>query len=198
MPETKSKLSKATAWLLVLVMAPVVILGFASPMPTGASDYAAWAQGLGTVLAIVAAIIIDMGAARRSERQIEAARQDLVTAHAERVGDWQRAFADALKIMGNARRLAEYPIDGIDGARLSRLLRNTAGMLDTYLAQPPPNPSLSFLLIAARTEFDMPRPALESFQESKSDTSAKRLRATLDRSLQILTDLDEEYRHGLI
>jgi len=159
---------------------------------------AAWFQAVGSIAAIGAAIWISHGEARRAEAAAEAARMRDLAIHAEAVGDWRQAFADSLQAMENARRLAERPVDGIDGYRLIRLLKNTKGMIETYLALPPPNPSLSFLLIAARMEVDAPMPALESFQADASETSAKRLRATLDRSLFHLREMQEEYEQGVL
>lgn len=161
-------------------------------------EMAAWVQAFGSIAAIGAAVWIGHAEARRHEASLHAQRTKDLADHAQEIADWRQAFTDALKATESARILAERPVDGIDGPRLIRLLRNTKGMLDTYLALPPPNPSLSFLLIAARTEVEAPMPALEAFQADKSETSAKRLRATLDRSLFQMNEMREEYEQGVL
>jgi len=161
-------------------------------------EMAAWVQAFGSIAAIGAAVWIGQAEARRHEVSLQAQRAKDARDQAQSVADWRRAFGDARDAAENARMLAERPVDGIDAFRIERLLRNISGMLETYLAMPPPNPSLSFLLIAAKSGVDAPLSALEAFQRDRSDAMAQRLRASLDRSLFQMTEMRDEYEQGVL
>lgn len=135
-------------------------------------DWPAWVQAVGSVAAILLAIFIDRGSARRTEKQIEAARQDALTAHAELIGDWRRATTDAVELLENLSNGAPRHIqaDFIEKEALSRRARNMGGALDLYLAGGPPNPRLAWLMVAVRNELAYAEAAIERY--TRNDVAA--------------------------
>lgn len=144
-------------WLAAMLALTVGVAG---------AGAAAWVQAIGSVLAIFAAIWIDQGAARRASASIDAARQDRMTAVADRVADWQRAVRDSVEALENISRAA--PVHGdpnqFEPEDLARIVGNQEGLLTVMLAFEPPNPSLGWVMIAVRTELGAAATAIRNFK----------------------------------
>lgn len=163
----------------------------------GGDNAAAWVQAVGSVLAILAAIWIDQGAARRAERAIEAARQDRLTIISEAVGEWRTAFFDSVRSLQNLSNLAPLVVhpDTIDEHRADWLaiVANQRRRLDVYLTTPPPNPSLAWAAVAVQTELMAVEDALERFDRNRGATIEVVAR-TIQRAAQRSRQIEAEYR----
>ncbi len=132
---------------------------------------AAWVQGVGSVLAIVAAILIERGAVRRAQAQERARQVERAIAEATKIVTWERSLENAAKILeAVAASVDKKALSGrINPSRLVRMLANMARTLDLYLAQDPPTPEIAYALVAARTEFDAPLSVLRDFALNPGD-----------------------------
>lgn len=121
------------------------------------SDVAAWVQAVGSILAIMAAIFIDQGAARRLNQQQDATRKAALAEHHQTILDWRRAAKDGLELVENISRMAPVDVhtDSIDKDGWFRSTLNMVGALDVYLKTPPPNPAVGWLVVAIRNDVDL-------------------------------------------
>lgn len=173
-------------------------MGIPVQLVGGGIDWPAWVQAVGSVVAIVAAIIIDRGSARRAERQIEAGRQDALTAHSELVGDWQRAIEDAVELLENLRNGAPRHIqpDFVEKEEWARRVRNMRGAINLYLTGTPPNPRLAWLMVAVHSELDAAGRAIEAFDRTEAG-AALTLHLALGSAARVARTCLEEYRGGI-
>jgi len=177
-------------WLLAL---PSVV-GFAD----GHNGVAAWVQAVGSVLAIVAAIWIDRGSARRAREATDALRNADVAAHAERVGEWQRALDAGLAALEEASnrpgRIAIHSLhpDNVDKDALRRITENASSMMDIYLSKEPPNPHLGLAVAAMRNELRAMTNTLNAWK--RDYVTAHLLAVDLDVHVEAGQEIIRRYR----
>ncbi|MDQ1191634.1 hypothetical protein QE419_000400 [Brevundimonas vesicularis] len=177
-------------WLLAL---PAVV-GFADSH----NGVAAWVQAVGSVVAIVAAIWIDRGSARRAREATEALRNAEVAAHAERVGEWRRvldagfsALEEASNRPGRTDKLSLHP-DNVDKDALRRIIENASSMMDIYLSNEPPNPHLGLAVAAMRNELRAMTGTLKSWK--RDDVTAHLLAVDFDVHVDAGREILRRYR----
>jgi hypothetical protein len=190
-----SMASQPIAWHVLGMGLPVQLVG-------EGVDWPAWAQAVGSVVAIGAAIWIDQGAARRLQLQEKRAREQATS-------DWEACLSEVRKLAANADRIAgnEQP-DTFDDTLASRLIDNALMMIDAYLRQMPPSPKLAFALSAARSYLEVPRRDIRERREIPLEFLAKspstrvkqleRIRSSLHAASENLDALVEEYHQGVL
>lgn len=165
------------------------------------TDWPAWVQAVGSVLAIIAAIWIDHGAGRRTREAKDSEKLQTVR-------DWESALSETRNLVSNASRIASDELGGELSPQalrtIDRLVDNAITMLDVYLRQPPPSARLVFTLSAARSHTVEAqlilnhRATLEFWDKSPSARAhhGTQARTALKTAADKLNNLSEEYWLG--
>lgn len=162
---------------------------------------AAWIQAVGSVAAILAAIVIDQGSARRQLSQEERSRRI-------QKREWENCLREIETLTRNAARLLQREAPGlVQNDQPRRLLDNAAGMIDVYLAHFPPSTDLAFALASARSHLNAPIRAAALYHDGEPGQAPPNLlrRRELSDEYCRLTDraagriavLRSEYQTGI-
>jgi hypothetical protein len=130
----------------------------------GSIDWPAWVQAVGSIIAILAAIWIDNGAARRSKKAFERAILRDQINEAQRLSQWEEALKDAVESIEKVVELVTSPgrfnqlIDHTpyDWQSILRALQNSKGTIEIYLREEPPSARIGRALVAVQTELVLP------------------------------------------
>lgn len=129
---------------------------------------AAWIQAFGSIFAILAAVWIDRGSARRAAEQ-EAGRQ------AAAVGDWTRLSIDTLEVLRETHQFVDNGTAGqAEWLELGRLVTNQKAIADMYLRDRPPSPATGWLLVSLSTYLNSVALAFNELFSKQGDPDAQR------------------------
>lgn len=165
------------------------------------TDWPAWVQAIGSVIAIFAAIIIDRGSARR------ALRADERRAAAAKL-DWEAALMAAQRIFGNLHlSLGLVSRPDMDEVEVQRLIGNAARLLESYIRTSPPNADLALYMAAARQQIAEPERDIEALRGMSETLRARsysrhigavdKVRFSVALCAEGLQRLREEYSVGM-
>lgn len=129
---------------------------------------AAWIQAIGSIAAILAAVWIDRGSARRAAEQ-EAGRQ------AAAIADWTRLSIDTLEVLRETYRFVDNGTTGqAEWLERGGLVSNQKTIVGMYLRDQPPSPATGWLLVSLSTRLDSVAWAFNELFNKQGDPDAQR------------------------
>ena len=154
-------------------------------------DWPAWVQAIGSIAAIVAAVLIDRGLSRRAEKTRKAE-------HVARIAEWRSVLDEVVRALGTAEsEFRRLDLENADLGPSVRELANAQRLVDLYLAQEPPNPRVGRAMVQMRTELDAPLQHIRDFSLSRSYPDAVMLEHLLKDAVSKVTDARDRYARGL-